>query len=90
MRLRPIARIDRDLAEAGEGIAWLRAAGQGGVMRIQLSGLPDVSLGIQKLRIEGATLDPPEIFGLIQLLDRAADAKSSLSAAAERFPLLGA
>jgi DNA mismatch repair protein MutS2 len=84
------ARIERDLAEAGEGIAWLRAAGQGGVMRIQLSGLPDVSLAIQKLRIEGATLEPAEIFGLIQLLDRAADAKSSLSAAAERFPLLGA
>ncbi|HEU5021824.1 MAG TPA: endonuclease MutS2 [Bryobacteraceae bacterium] len=83
-------RIEHDLAEAAEGVAWLRAAGQGGVLRIQLSGLPDVSLALQKLRIEGATLEPAEIFGLIQLLDRAADAKSSLSAAAERFPLLGA
>ncbi len=84
------ARIEHDLAEAAEGIAWLRAVGQGGVLRIQLSGLPDVSMAIEKLRIEGATLEPSEIFGLIQLLDRAADAKSSLSAAAERFPLLGA
>ena len=84
------ARIEHDLAEAAEGIAWLRAAGQGGVLRIQLSGLPDVSLALEKLRIEGATLEPSEIFGLIQLLDRAADAKSSLSAASERFPLLGA
>jgi len=84
------ARIEHDLAEAAEGIAWLRAAGQGGVLRIQLSGLPDVSLALEKLRIEGATLEPSEIFGLIQLLDRAADAKSSLSAGAERFPLLGA
>jgi len=84
------ARIEHNLAEAAEGIGWLRAARQGGVLRIQLSGLPDVSLALEKLRIEGATLEPSEIFGLIQLLDRAADAKSSLSAAAERFPLLGA
>jgi DNA mismatch repair protein MutS2 len=83
------ARLERDLAEAAEGIAWLRAAGRGGVSRIQPGGLPDVSLAIQKLRIEGASLEAAEIFGLIQLLDRAADAKSSLIAAGERFPLLG-
>jgi DNA mismatch repair protein MutS2 len=84
------ARIEHELAEAAEGIGWLRTVGQGGVLRIQLSGLPDVSLAIEKLRIEGATLEPAEIFGLIQLLDRAADAKSALAGAAERFPLLGA
>ena len=73
-----------------EGIAWLRAAGQGGVIRINLGGLPDISLSVQKLRIEGASAQIPsgEIFGLILFLDRAADAKSSLAAAAERFPLL--
>ncbi len=82
------ARIEHDLAETGEAIAYLRAAGQGGVIRINLSGLPDVSVSAQKLRIEGAALEPLEIFGLTVFLDRAADSKSSLTAAPERFPLL--
>ena len=42
-----------------------------------------------KLRIEGATLEPKEIFDLFAVLDRAADAKSILNAVAERFPRLG-
>ena len=45
---------------------------------------------VHKLRIEGASLEPKEIFDLFALLDRAADAKSVLTAAAERFPRLGA
>ena len=82
------ARIEHDLAETGEGIAYLRAAGQGGAVRINLNALPDIALSVQKLRIEGAALEPREIFGLITFLDRAADSKSSLNAAAERFPML--
>lgn len=82
------ARIEHDLAEAGEAMAYLRAAGQGGALRINLNGLPDVAQSVQKLRIEGAALEPREIFDLIVFLDRAADSKSSLAAAAERFPLL--
>jgi len=82
------ARIEHDLAETGEGIAYLRAAGQGGALRINLNGLPDIAQAVQKLRIEGAALEPREIFDLIVFLDRAADSKSSLAAAAERFPLL--
>jgi DNA mismatch repair protein MutS2 len=82
-------RIEHDLAETGEAIEYLRAAGKGGALRINLNGLPDVSLSVQKLRIEGAALEPREIFDLIVFLDRAADAKSSLGAAAGRFPLLG-
>jgi len=38
---------------------------------------------------KGAALEARELFDVILLLDRAADAKSNLSAAAERFPLLG-
>jgi DNA mismatch repair protein MutS2 len=82
-------RMEHDLAEAGEAMTYLRAAGQGGAHRINLNGLPDVAQAVQKLRIEGAALEPREIFELIVFLDRAADAKSSLAAAAERFPLLG-
>jgi DNA mismatch repair protein MutS2 len=88
-------RLDEDLAETGEAVEYLRAAGRpqaagrGAAIRIDFSGLPDVELPVQKLRIEGASLDPKEIFDLFLLLDRAADAKSLLTAAAERFPRLG-
>src|SRR3984957_18820795 len=83
------ARIEHDLAETGEAMEYLRAAGRGGALRINFNGLPDIAQSVLKLRIEGAALDPREIFELIVFLDRAADAKSSLAAAAERFPLLG-
>lgn len=88
------ATIENALAEAGEAIRYLRAAsapqptGQGAAIRINLNGLPDVTVLIQKLRIEGAALEPREIFDLIGFLDRAADAASFLNAAGERFPLL--
>ncbi len=89
-------KVEHALAEAGEGMAYLRAAaapqasGQGAAIRVNLNGLPNVTVAEQKLRIEGASLDPREIFDLIAFLDRAADAKSSLTAATERFPLLAA
>jgi DNA mismatch repair protein MutS2 len=94
-----LARLADDLAEAGEAVEYLRAAtrpqpaGPRGrpdaAIRIDFSGLPDVEPAVHKLRIEGASLDPKEIFDLFLLLDRAADAKSLISAAAERFPRLG-
>jgi DNA mismatch repair protein MutS2 len=86
--------VEGALAEAGEAIQYLRAAsapqpaGQGAAIRINLGGLPDVAVFIQKLHIEGAALEPREIFDLIAFLDRAADAASFLNAAGERFPLL--
>jgi DNA mismatch repair protein MutS2 len=88
--------IERSLAEVGEGMAYLRdaaapqASGKGAAIRVNLNGLPNVTISVQKLRIEGAALEPREIFDLIGFLDRAADAKSFLMAAVERFPLLAA
>jgi DNA mismatch repair protein MutS2 len=88
-------RLLEDLAEAGEGIEYLRTAarpqtaGRGAAIRIDFGGLPDLEAPVHKLRIEGASLEPKEIFDLFTLLDRAADAKSLLTAAAERFPRLG-
>ena len=88
-------RLAEDLAEAGEAIEYLRAAGRpqpaarGAAIRIDFSGLPDPGAVVHKLHIEGAGLEPKEIFDLVLLLDRAADAKSVLTAAAERFPRLG-
>ncbi len=88
-------RLTEDLAEAGEAIGYLRAAARpqpaahGAAIRIDFAGLPDVETAVHKLRIEGASLEPKEIYDLFSLLDRAADAKSLLTAASERFPRLG-
>jgi DNA mismatch repair protein MutS2 len=89
------ARLEEDLAEAAEAIAYLRlatrpqTAARGAAIRVDFGGLPDVQASVYKLRIEGAALEPKEISGVFALLDRAADAKSVLTAAAGRFPLLG-
>jgi DNA mismatch repair protein MutS2 len=89
-------RLEADLAEAAEAIEFLRSAAKpvpgqrGAAIRISFSGLPDLTQSAEKLRIEGASLEPRELFDLIVLLDRAADARSILNAVADRFPLLGA
>ena len=90
------ARLGADLADAGEGIEYLRSAGRpqtagrGAAIRIEFGGFPDLTEAVHKLRIEGASLEGKEIFDLFGVLDRAADAKSVLHAVAERFPRLGA
>src|SRR3984885_12078794 len=90
------ALLSSDLADAGEAVAFLRAAAQpqpgarGAAIRIEFGGIPDLTQAVHKLRIEGASLEGKEIFDLFGVLDRAADAKSVLNAVAERFPRLGA
>ncbi len=90
-----LERLTQDLAETGEAIAYLRLASRpqpaarGAAIRIDFNGLPDTEAAVHKLRIEGASLDPKEIYDLFGFLDRAADAKSVLTAAAERFQRLG-
>jgi DNA mismatch repair protein MutS2 len=89
------ALLSSDLAEAGEAVAYLRAAAQpqpgarGAATRIEFGGIPDLTDAVHKLRIEGASLEAKEILDLFRVLDRAADAKSVLNAVAERFPRLG-
>jgi DNA mismatch repair protein MutS2 len=89
-------RLAAGLAEAGEAIHYLRTASQpqpaarGAAIRIDFSGVPDVEPAVNKLRVEGAGLEPREIFELFSFLDLAADARSNLTACSERFPLLAA
>ena len=89
------AAIAATLAEVEEAIQYLRSAAQpkpaqrGAAIRLDFSGISDLRTAVEKLRIEGASLDPKEIFDLIALLDRAADFKSILAAVTERFPRLG-
>src|SRR6266545_5012400 len=88
------ARLETDLAETREAIEYLRTAGKpqtaarGATIRLDFTGIPELTPAVHKLRIEGAALEPREIFDLLALLDRAADSKSVLNAVAERFPLL--
>ncbi len=84
-------RADREFlvaahAECAEGIRYQRSSSP----RIHFPAAPDLSVTAQKLRIEGASLEPREIFDLLALLDRAAEAKSTLTSVEDRFPLLAA
>ncbi len=90
-----LAILTATLAEVDESIQYLRSAAQpkpaqrGAAIRLDFSGISDLRIAGEKLRIEGASLEPKEIFDLIALLDRAADIKSILNAVTERFPRLG-
>jgi DNA mismatch repair protein MutS2 len=88
------AVIESALADAAEGIDYLRAAAQpqaasrGAAIRIRFGEIGELGSSIARLRIEGATLEAQEIFELGRLLDLAAEARSILLAARERFPRL--
>ena len=88
--------IETALAETGEGIEYLRAAGQpqtasrGAAIRISFTDIADPTEAVARLRIEGATLEAEEIYELTRLLDLAAEARGVLVAAGQRFPRLAA
>lgn len=65
-------------------------ASPGAAIRLRFDFLPDLAPHLGKLRIEGAALDPAEILDLLRVLDRASGIRAVLSAAAARFPRLGA
>src|SRR5260370_7585958 len=88
------AALAATLAEVEEAIQYLRSAAQpkpgqrGTAIRLDFSGISDLRTAVEKVRIEGASLEPREIFDLIVLLDRATDMKSILSATPDHFPRL--
>jgi DNA mismatch repair protein MutS2 len=90
------AAAEMALADAGEAVAYLEAAARphtaarGAAVRLRFSSLPDVHEAVPKLHIEGASLESKEILALTELLDRASDIRSILTAVADRFPKLGA
>ena len=77
-------RLTLDLAEAGEAVQYLhlathpQPAGRGAAIRVAFGGLADVQPAVQKLRIEGAGLEPKEIFELFTLLDVASESRQKL------------
>ena len=88
--------IENALAETAEAMNYYRAAtqpqgaGRGAAIRIRFTSVPDSLQAVAKLRIEGATLEPREIYDLTQLLDVAGEARSSITAVGDRYPLLSA
>jgi DNA mismatch repair protein MutS2 len=88
--------IETALAEAAEGIEYLRAAAQpqaasrGAAIRISFTDIADPVEAVARLRIEGATLEAQEIYELTRLLDLAAEARGVLIAVGHRFPRLAA
>ncbi len=90
------AAVESLLAEAGEAIVYVRAAAQphraerGAAITLRFDSLADPTAALGKLHIEGACLEGQEIHELLELLERASDARALLVAAAERFPLLAA
>mgnify|MGYP002381668399 CR=1 FL=1 len=88
------ARLEEIHAENAEAIAYVRAAAQpqaatrGAVIRVKFNNIPDTAEAVGKLHIEGAVLDPRQIYDVGQLLEQAAEARNLIGAVGERFPRL--
>ncbi len=86
--------IEAALADAAEGIEYLRSAsqpqrtGRGAAIRLRFGDIADPRMAVARLRIEGATLEAAELVEIARLLDLAAEARSLLMAAAEKYPRL--
>ncbi len=98
-RLEPMedrASIEASLADAAEAIEYWRAAShpqtaaRGAAIRLRFDYSADAASLAARLRIEGSTLEAQEIFQLARLLDLAAEARSLIMSARERFPRLAA
>src|SRR5580658_9372396 len=90
------AAIESMLADTAEAIEHLRARSQpqpamrGAAIRVRFELGADPMPAVARLRIEGATLEPAQIFELTRLLDIAGETRSALMQARERFPRLAA
>jgi DNA mismatch repair protein MutS2 len=98
-RLEPVtdrAVIEAAHADAAEAIEYWRAAShaqtgtRGAPIRLRFDFSADATDLATRLRIEGATLDGQELFQLVRLLDLAAEARSLVMSARERYPRLAA
>jgi DNA mismatch repair protein MutS2 len=80
------------LAETAEAMDWLRtserSSPRGGLNALRFQGLRDMRTAAARLRAEGAVLEPGQILGLLDLLDRAETMRTQLGAQATQFPRL--
>ena len=88
------ARLEADLADAGEAIAYLRevsgqaTAPSGAAIRLRFDQLPPVEESVRILKVAGASLDGRQILDLFATLALAGEYRSILQAAASRYPRL--
>src|SRR6516165_694786 len=88
------AKIEAELADTGEAIEYLRISSQpqpaarGAAVRPRFDIGADPAPAVARLRIEGAVLEAAEISELSRLLDVAAEIRSLVLAAREKFPRL--
>src|SRR5580704_11170750 len=88
------AAIEDALEDTRESVAYVRTSSQpqqasrGAAIRVRFDDIAELGPTLAQLRIEGATLDGTEIYELSRLLDLAADARSVLLSASEKFPRL--
>jgi DNA mismatch repair protein MutS2 len=86
--------LESDLAEAGEAIGYLREVSgaqetaRGAAVRLRFDQVRDVELAVRTLRVEGASLDGPEILDLFHTLSLAGEYRGLLLAVAARYPRL--
>jgi DNA mismatch repair protein MutS2 len=88
------ASIEDALADTEEAVTYVRTSAQpqqrGTSTSVRFDDIAELGPTLAQLRIEGATLDGSEIYELSRLLDLAAEARTSLLSAAEKFPRLAA
>jgi DNA mismatch repair protein MutS2 len=85
-RVQPVtdrAELESALAELSEAVEFTRTVG-----KLPLSGLVDSTIAVQKLRIEGATLEGKEIGDLTTFLERATEIRNQLASESEKFTRL--
>src|SRR5438270_7757157 len=86
------ARLEADLAEAGEAIGFQQAAlsspDGGTVTRLRFDQVRDVSDSVRVLQVGGARLDGPEILDLFHTLSVAGEYRGVLLSTEDRFPRL--
>jgi DNA mismatch repair protein MutS2 len=88
------AWLEESLAEAAEAIGYLKEAaeprtrGAQPAVRLRFDGLPDIHQAAAKLRIEGAVLEALEILAIVQVLERATEARQALAPFSREFPHL--
>jgi len=86
--------IEADLADAGEGIAYLRElagaqeTARGAAIRLRFDQLPEVESSLRTLPVEGASLSGREILDLFQTLSIASEYRGILLSVRERYQRL--
>ena len=90
------AAIEAVLADVAEAIDYTgnlarpQPVARGAAIRIRFDALPETGNAVSILHIEGAGLEAKQIFDLARYLEQAAEIRSILGSAAERYPRLGA